>query len=54
MRLSAEYLLTEPIVLALSAWIGFAWACIFLGGTSVLLVFKQYGFDDGQAGLIQA
>ncbi len=49
----AEYLFTEPIVSALSTWMGFAWAIIFLGGTSELLVFRQYGFNDGEAGSIQ-
>jgi hypothetical protein len=41
-------------VTALSAWIGFAWACIFLGGTSVILVFEQYGFNAGALGSMQA
>jgi hypothetical protein len=50
----ADFLLTEPIVTALSAWIGFAWACIFLGGTSVILVFEQYGFNAGELGSMQA
>ena len=49
-----EYLFTEPIVLALSSWIGFAWAIIFLGGTSELLVFREYGFSDGEAGSVQS
>lgn len=48
-----EYLFTEPIVSALSTWIGFAWAMIFLGGTSVGLVFKQYGWNQGQLGMAQ-
>jgi hypothetical protein len=48
-----DYLITEPIVSALSAWIGFAWACIFLGGTSLLLVFEQYGFNSGELGSFQ-
>ncbi|KAK4686907.1 hypothetical protein P7C73_g3215, partial [Tremellales sp. Uapishka_1] len=45
-----QYLVTEPIVSALSAWIGFAWAVIFMSGTATLLVFDQYGFNTGQAG----
>lgn len=49
-----EYLCTEPIVTALSVWIGFAWAVIYLGGTATMLVFRQYGFSDGQTGSIQA
>ncbi|ORY29132.1 major facilitator superfamily domain-containing protein [Naematelia encephala] len=48
-----EYLVTEPIVSAISTWIGFAWAIIFLGGTSVQLVFRAYGFSIGQAGTVQ-
>lgn len=52
-QLNAEFLLTEPIVTALSTWIGFAWACLFLGLTSVGLVFRGYGFNDGQAGTMQ-
>nr|XP_031862231.1 uncharacterized protein CI109_002196 [Kwoniella shandongensis]KAA5529303.1 hypothetical protein CI109_002196 [Kwoniella shandongensis] len=44
-----QYLCTEPIVTALSAWIGFAWACIFLGGSSIILVFESYGFNVAQA-----
>lgn len=50
----AEYLVTEPIVSALSAWIGFAWACIFLSQSSILLVFESYGFNAAQAGSFQA
>ncbi|KAI9636527.1 MSF transporter [Dioszegia hungarica] len=48
-----QYLVTEPIVSALSAWIAFAWACVFLGGTSILLVFQEYGWNYGQLGMIQ-
>lgn len=48
------FLVTEPIVTALSLWIGFAWTCVFLGGTSLLLVFGQYGFNYGQLGSFQA
>ena len=38
---------------ALSAWIAFAWSTIFLGQTSTLLVFEEYGFNVGELGLIQ-
>lgn len=48
------YLSTEPIVTALSIWIGFAWACLFLSTASTLLVFGQYGWNVGQLGSIQA
>ncbi|WVQ64102.1 uncharacterized protein L199_002262 [Kwoniella botswanensis] len=44
-----QYLLTEPIVSALSAWIGFAWSCVFMFGSSVILVFEAYGFNPAQA-----
>ncbi len=49
----SEYPATKPIVSALSAWIALAWAIIFLGGTSELLVFSEYGFNYGEAGSIQ-
>lgn len=49
----SEYLVTEPIVAALSTWIAFAWACVFLGGTSYILVFSQYGWNVGQASSVQ-
>ncbi|WVQ81596.1 hypothetical protein IAT38_003720 [Cryptococcus sp. DSM 104549] len=48
-----QYLFTEPIVTALSAWIGFAWACVFLGGSSILLVFEAYGFSAAQAASVE-
>lgn len=48
--LIAEYLFVEPIVSAMSLWIGFAWGCIFLGTSSVLLVFRQYGWSSGLTG----
>ncbi|WWC73319.1 uncharacterized protein I206_107286 [Kwoniella pini CBS 10737] len=44
-----QYLITEPIVTALSAWIGFAWSCVFIFGSSVILVFEAYGFNPAQA-----
>lgn len=49
-----EFLTGEPIVTVLSIWIGFAWAVIYLGGTATILVFRQYGFTDGQTGSVQA
>ncbi|GMK56290.1 hypothetical protein CspeluHIS016_0301300 [Cutaneotrichosporon spelunceum] len=52
--LPLKMLLTEPIVIALTLWIGFAWAIIFLGGTSTILVFEQYGFSPGESGSIQS
>lgn len=47
------FLVTEPIVSALSIWIAFAWAMVFLSGTSVMLVFQQYEWSTGQLGLAQ-
>jgi len=38
-------------VSAISLWIGFAWGCIFLGTSSTLLVFGQYGWSSGMTGL---
>jgi uncharacterized membrane protein len=51
---SIVYLATEPIVTALAVWIGFAWSCLFLSAASTLLVFRQYGWNVGQLGSIQA
>lgn len=48
------YLATEPIVTALAVWVGFAWSCLFLSAASTLLVFRQYGWNVGQLGSIQA
>jgi hypothetical protein len=48
------YLATEPIVTALAVWVGFAWSCLFLSAASTLLVFRQYGWNIGQLGSIQA
>lgn len=42
------YLATEPIVLAISLWIGAAWATLFLFVNSAGLIFAQYGFDIGE------
>ncbi|TXT06467.1 uncharacterized protein COLE_05798 [Cutaneotrichosporon oleaginosum] len=46
-----QYLLTEPIVTAISLWIGFAWGAVFLGTSSVLLVFGQYTDNPGLVGV---
>lgn len=46
-----QYLLTEPIVTAISTWIGFAWGCVFLGTSSTLLVFGQYTSNSGLVGV---
>ncbi|KAL1410927.1 hypothetical protein Q8F55_001870 [Vanrija albida] len=46
-----QYLFTEPIVAAVSLWIGFAWATIWLGTSSTLLVFGQYGWDPAWQGM---
>lgn len=34
----------------MSLWVGFAWGCVFLGTSSVLLVFGQYGWNSGLRG----
>lgn len=46
-------MLTEPIVTAICLWIGFNWSCIYLGMSSTLLVFGQYGWNPGWLGMIQ-
>lgn len=46
------YLLTEPIVMAISLWISFAWGCLFLLLESIPLVFSQYDFNATQQSLI--
>ncbi|KAK1924866.1 MSF transporter [Papiliotrema laurentii] len=48
-----KFLVTEPIVTAVSMWFGFAWGCVFMGGTSVTLTFEQYGWNRGQLGSAQ-
>ncbi|WOO85359.1 Efflux pump FUB11 [Vanrija pseudolonga] len=45
------FLCTEPIVTAMSLWIGFAWSCIYLGSSATLAVFGQYGWNAGLTGL---
>ncbi|WRT68828.1 uncharacterized protein IL334_005808 [Kwoniella shivajii] len=49
-----QYLATEPIVTALSAWIGFAWSVVFIFQSSVILVFESYGFNPAQAASFEA
>ncbi|BEI81233.1 hypothetical protein CcaverHIS002_0203930 [Cutaneotrichosporon cavernicola] len=49
----AEFMFTEPIVAAICLWIGFNWSCIYLGMSSTLLVFGQYGWSPGWLGTIQ-
>jgi len=44
------YLFTEPVILALSAWVGMAWATIFLLLSSVPIVFREYGWSQPQIG----
>lgn len=39
-----HFLATEPIALALSIWIAFAWGVLYLFLESVPLVFESYGF----------
>jgi hypothetical protein len=51
---TSEFLAGEPIVGALSLWVGFSFGVIYLGGTATILVFRQYGFSDGQTGSVQA
>ncbi|TXT05083.1 hypothetical protein VHUM_03903 [Vanrija humicola] len=46
-----RFLCTEPIVTAMSLWIGFAWSCIYLGSSATLTVFAQYGWSPGVTGL---
>lgn len=46
-------MLTEPIVTAICLWIGFNWSCIYLGMSSTLLVFGQYGWNPGWLGTVQ-
>ncbi|TIC47180.1 MFS general substrate transporter [Wallemia mellicola] len=47
------YLTTEPIVIALSIWVGFAWGIVFLSTGTVLHVFeKTYDFTQGQGGTV--
>ncbi|GAA5848440.1 hypothetical protein JCM8547_004514 [Rhodosporidiobolus lusitaniae] len=47
------YLFTEPIVAALSLWVGLAWGSVFLLIGSVAHVMEEtYGFSQGQAGTV--
>lgn len=45
------YLTTEPIVIALSLWVGFAWGVIFLFASSVFVAFGSYGFSVSTSSL---
>ncbi|GAA5968052.1 hypothetical protein JCM11641_003713 [Rhodosporidiobolus odoratus] len=48
-----QYLFTEPIVAALSAWVGFAWGMVFLFVGAIAHVFEEtYGFNQGQGGTV--
>ncbi len=49
-----QFMFTEPIVTAICLWIGFNWSCIYLGMSSTLLVFGQYGWHPGWLGTINA
>lgn len=51
--LTPEYMFTEPIVTAICLWIGFNWSCMYLGMSSTLLVFGQYGWSYGILGTVQ-
>ncbi|GJN88631.1 hypothetical protein Rhopal_001597-T1 [Rhodotorula paludigena] len=42
------YLFTEPIVMALALWVGFAWGVVFLAIGAISHVFAEvYGFSQG-------
>ncbi|GAA6004571.1 hypothetical protein JCM10207_000941 [Rhodosporidiobolus poonsookiae] len=48
-----QYLLSEPIVTALSLWVGLAWGMVFLFIGAIAHVFEEtYGFSQGQAGTV--
>ncbi|KAF8074571.1 MFS polyamine transporter [Lyophyllum atratum] len=48
-------LCTEPVVISISAWIGFAWGVTFCMVASIPGVFKDlHGFNLGQTGAINA
>ncbi|TNY16927.1 major facilitator superfamily domain-containing protein, partial [Rhodotorula diobovata] len=47
------YLFTEPIVMALALWVGFAWGMVFLLIGAISHIFREtYGFSQGQAGSV--
>lgn len=51
--LLADLLFTEPIVAVFSAWVGFAWAFLFLTLEAVPLIFGNlYSFNSGEIGLV--
>lgn len=46
-------LFTEPVVFFFSLWVSFAWGVLYLTFGSIPLVFqRQYGWDQGQTGLV--
>ena len=46
---------TESVVFWFSAWVGFAWAILFMGFEAFPLIMKQsHGFDDTQNGAVFA
>lgn len=48
-----QFLTMEPIVLAFSLWVSFAWAVLYLTFGSIPLVFQSvYGFSTEQAGYV--
>ncbi|KIY54024.1 MFS general substrate transporter [Fistulina hepatica ATCC 64428] len=50
---SVRLLLTEPIVLFLSLWVGFAWGVMYVMMESISDVFEQlHGFNQGEVGLV--
>ncbi|TKY87451.1 hypothetical protein EX895_003465 [Sporisorium graminicola] len=48
-----SYLVTEPIIIFYSLWIGFAWACSYLLLSAIPIVFGAYGWNNGQKNLPQ-
>lgn len=47
------YLFTEPIVAAISIWVGFVWGCVFLFANTVSGVFAgAFGFSVGASGAV--
>ncbi|TIA91863.1 hypothetical protein E3P81_01764 [Wallemia ichthyophaga] len=47
------YLLTEPIVMALALWVGFAWGMVFLFTGATPHVYEvNYGFNQGESGTV--
>ncbi|PWN91041.1 MFS general substrate transporter [Acaromyces ingoldii] len=48
-----RYLLTEPIIMFYSLWIGFGWACSYLLLSAIPIVFSAYGWNTGEQNLPQ-